>query len=63
VGGGTFAVGARHMHRFEVVVRIVQELEQLDGVVEISLVGSGSNALVHWELVEHPVESFLVGHI
>ena len=63
VGDGTFAVGARHMHRLEVVLGVVEKVKELDGVVQISLVGGCTKALIHRELVEHPVESLLVGHM
>lgn len=62
MGGGAFAIGAGYMHRFEVLVWVAEHLKKLYGVIEISLVGGSTDALVHRELVEHPIESLLVGH-
>jgi hypothetical protein len=50
------------VHRFEVVVRIVQKLEQLDGVVKVCFVSYCTYELIHRQLVEHPVESLFIGH-
>lgn len=62
MGGGAFAIGAGYMHRFEVLVWVAEHLKKLYGVIEISLVGGSTDALVHRELVEHPIESLLIVH-
>ena len=58
----SFAVGACHMHRFEVMMGVVEEFEELNGVVKVGFVCGGSDALIHRQFVEHPFEGFLVGH-
>ena len=62
VGDGAFAIGAGHMHRLEVVLRVVEKIEKLDGVVEVGLVGGCSDALIHGKLVEHPFEGIGIIH-
>ena len=45
-----------------IVDRVVEKIEKLDGVVEVGLVGCCSDALIHREFVEHPVEGIGIIH-
>ena len=50
MGYGTFAVGSCDVDGWVFILGVLEEVAEGDCVVEVFVVGSCSNALVHWEL-------------
>ena len=62
MGDGAFAVGAGDMDGAELALGVAEGGHHIDGGLDIGLIGGSADAVVHRQLREHEVESFLVGH-
>ena len=55
VGDGAFAVGAGHVDGAELALGVAEGLHHVNGGLDVGLIGSSADAVVHRQLRKHEV--------
>ena len=63
MGRGALSVCSRYMNAFEIMIRMIQNIHQRIGIIQISLVRRGTNAMKHWQLSKKIIDDLAVLHL